>query len=173
VCAVTLNSHGHTPPCVVRGCNRLFLKTKPPLLQIVTFSMLPSLRMTNALIFIVLAHRLTLSLLSFSPLLPQLRISVAAAMLLAAPSAIAFTTPVGSLASPVKSLHARYIVFLYSPSIPVVFSRSLNGSDLISRSDCFPASSICARMSLSGIVALLSLALSFSYTYIYVYIYVY
>jgi len=99
--------------------NRLFLKTKPPLfvlLQIVTFSMLPSLRMTNALLFIifVLAYRLALSLSLSFPFLPQLRISVAAAMLLAAPSAIAFTTPVGSLASPVKSLHARYIVSVYS-----------------------------------------------------------
>jgi hypothetical protein len=38
----------------------------------------------------------------------QMRLSVAAAMLAAAPSALAFTTPVGSLASPVKTLHSRY-----------------------------------------------------------------
>jgi len=68
----------------------------------------------KAPLFIVLAYRLALSLSLSFPFLPQLRISVAAAMLLAAPSAIAFTTPVGSLASPVKSLHARYIVSVYS-----------------------------------------------------------
>jgi hypothetical protein len=40
--------------------------------------------------------------------LVQMRLSVAAAMLAATPGALGFTTPVGSLASPVKTLHSRW-----------------------------------------------------------------
>ena len=57
-------------------------------------------------------------------LVSQLRACVAAAVVAAAPGALAFTAPVGSLASPVKTLQSRfecssrtYAVFVLHPDI--------------------------------------------------------